>query len=167
MSTKKPHIEVTALNPDFALKKKLGPDVSIRDAFTDDVVAAAEDMIEVSKKDFFGDAIKDLHSMEDAYVYANKSPKESKPHIDEIARKAFSMKGQSETLGFDLLSLASKSLYDFCTKTFRAGDKEQLIVVRKHLDTLKVIIKEKMQGDGGLIGKELIKSLQLLTRKYQ
>jgi chemotaxis protein histidine kinase CheA len=167
MSAKKPSIEVTSTTPDYALKKKLGPDVSLRDAFSDDVIASAESVIEESKNDFFGDALKDVHTMEDAYAYAIKTPKESKPHIKEIERKVFSLKGQSETLGFDLLAHASKSLYDFCTTYFRAGDSDQLIVVRKHLDTIKLIIKEKMQGDGGPVGNELIKSLHLLTKKYK
>lgn len=159
--------EVTATTPNFALKDKLGPDVNIRDALPEEVVNEAEGIIEESKKDFFEDAKGDLHTMEDAYAFAIKNPKASATHIKEIEKLCFSMKGQSETLGFDLLAHASKSLYNFCIKSFRPDDVEQLIVVRKHIDTLKVIIKEKMQGDGGAIGKDLVKNLHLLTKKYE
>lgn len=166
MSSKKNAVEVTATNPDFALKKKLD-DVSIKDAFPDDVIASAESVIEEGKQDFFIDAHKNVETMEAAYSGAVKAPDDAKKHIKEIELVVFSLKGQSETLGFDLLALASKSLYDFCTKHFRAGDGEQLIVVRKHLDTISLITKENLKGDGGEIGQELIKSLKLLTQKYQ
>jgi chemotaxis protein histidine kinase CheA len=158
---------VTSTTPDFALKKKLGPDVSIRDAFSEDVVASAESVIEESKQDFFGDAQDDITGMEESFAKAEEEPAEAKPHIRAIQQCVFSLKGQSETLGFDLLAHASKSLYDFCSRHFRAGEPEQLIVVRKHLDTIKLIVKEKMQGDGGQLGQELIKSLHLLTEKYK
>lgn len=159
--------EVTATTPNFALKEKLGPDVNIRDALPEEVVNEAEDIIEESKKDFFEDAKGDLHKMEEAYAFAIKSPKEAATHIKEIAKLCFSMKGQSETLGFNLLAHASKSLYHFCTENFRPDNAEQLIVVRKHLDTLNVIIKDKIQGNGGAIGKDLVKNLHLLTKKYE
>lgn len=159
--------EVTGITPDFALKNKLGPDVNIRDALTKEAIAEAEQVIEQSKSDFFGDALTDLHTMEDAYVYAAKNPNASKSHIQDISRRTYSLKGQSETLGFELFALACQSLFNFCNKVFREGDAEQLIVVRKHLDTLKVIIRGKMQGDGGEIGKELIHNLYLLTKKYE
>lgn len=161
------NIEVTATNPDFALKKKLGPEVSIRDALTEEAIADAEAAIEESKNDFFGDAQKDVDAMEAAYDEAVKTPEEAKNVIKRIERTVFSMKGQSETLGFDLLAHASKSLYEFCHKHFRAEEKEQLVVVRKHLDTIRLIVKEKMQGDGGQTGKALVESLHLLTQKYK
>lgn len=165
MSVKK--TEVTATNPNFALKEKLGPDVDIREALSSDVIAEAEKVIEQSKSDFFGDAATDLVTMEQAYEASVEAPDASKPQVQSIMRLAFSLKGQSETLGFDLLALACKSLSDFCTKHYRAGNAEQLIVIRKHLDTIRVIVKGKMQGDGGKIGSELISSLHLLTKKYE
>lgn len=158
---------VTSTTPDFALKRKIGTDVSIRDAFDEDVIASAESVIEESKQDFFGDALRDIESMETSYSEATKTPEDSKKHVKAIQQHAFSMKGQSETLGFELMAHASKSLYDFCAKHYRANDAEQLIVVRKHLDTIHLIVKEKMQGDGGAIGHELVRSLHLLIQKYQ
>lgn len=160
-------MEVTATTPDFALKKKLGPDVSIRDALTEDAIADAEAVIEESRKDFFGEAQKDVDIMERAYAEAKTAPKTAKASVQRIERAVFSLKGQSETLGFDLLAHASKSLYDFCHRHFRAGEDGQLVVLRKHLDAIRLIVKEKMQGDGGATGKALIHSLHLLNEKYK
>lgn len=161
--------EVTSTTADFSLKKKLGPDVNIREAFTEDVIAAADSVIEESKKDFFTDAEQDVAAMEEAYSAASSMPEnteKAKDAVKIIERISHSLKGQSETLGFDLLAHASKSLYTFCSQVFRAGEGEQFIVVRKHLDTIQLIVRERMQGDGGAIGKELVRSLQLLTEKY-
>lgn len=165
MSAKTPQMEVTATAPDFALKKKL-EDVSIRDVFTDESIAEADAVIEESKKDFFGDAASKLEEMETAYTQAEANAKSNKKPVKAIERAAHSLKGQSETLGFDLLAHISKSLYGFCNDNFRTGEDEQIIVLRKHLDALQLIIRDKMQGDGGDIGKALIQSLQQLNKKY-
>lgn len=165
MPAKQPQMEVTATTPDFALKKKL-EDVSIRDVFTEESIAEADKVIEESKKDFFGDAAKRLENMEAAYAQAENDPKANKKPVKEIERTSHSLKGQSETLGFDLLAHVSQSLYSFCNNDFRTGEENQNIVLRKHLDTLQLIVREKMQGDGGDVGKALIQSLQQLNKKY-
>ncbi|MCH2547643.1 MAG: hypothetical protein MK052_08555 [Alphaproteobacteria bacterium] len=166
MSGSKP-IEITATQPNYALKKKLGDDVNIREALTKDAIADAESVIEESKKDFFVDATNDIEAMEEAYNAALTSPESSVKHIKIIERRVFSLKGQSETLGFDLLAHASKSLYEFCSIHFRNDDMDQLVVIRKHLDTINLIIREQLKGDGGRTGKELVHSLHLLTEKYK
>lgn len=160
------HDTVTAQTPNYSLKEKLGEDVNIKDALTDDAIAGAENIIKQTQNDFFKDAKSDLDTMEELYANAVKNPEADAKPVKKIEQRAFSLKGQAETLGFDLLSHACKSLYDFCSKHFKNGDEEQLIVIRKHLDTLKVIIKEEMRGDGGKTGSALIESLGLLTKKY-
>ena len=162
----KPQPEVTATLPDHALKKKLGPDVNIREAFTEEAIAAADSAIADSRKDFFGDAADNLQEMEAAYGQAAETPAKADKPVKQIERLSHSLKGRSETLGFELLAHVSKSLYGFCSTAFRSGEKEQLIVLRKHLDTLQLIVREKMQGDGGETGKALIAGLRQLNAKY-
>lgn len=158
-------MEVTSTLPDFALRKKL-EDISIRDVFTEDAIASADQVIEESKKDFFGDANAYLEEMETAYTQIHTTQNNDRGAVRLIERTAHSLKGQAETLGFELLAHVSKSLYEFCRGAFRPGEAEQTIVLRKHLDTLQLIIRDRMQGDGGDIGKALIQSLQQLNAKY-
>lgn len=164
MPPKTPHMEVTSTTPKNHIKEKL-EDISIRDVFTEDSIASADSLIEEKKKDFFGDAKFLLDEMETAYTQlANDSGNPSQ--VRALESHCRSLRGQSETLGFDLLAHISKSLLDFCSKHYKAGDNDKNIVLRKHLDTLQLIIRDKMQGDGGAVGKELINSLQLLNKKF-
>lgn len=164
MSSNNKHPEVTATAPDYALKKKL-EDVSIRDAFTEDSIQAAESLIEEKKNNFFDDTAKTIEEMESAFV-AVKNNSDANKNAKRIEYAAHSLKGQAETLGFELLAHASNSLYVFCDKHFKASQEKQFVVIQKHLDTLELIIRDEMKGDGGEVGAELIASLHKLSAKY-
>lgn len=122
---------------------------------------------EIEDSRFFDNALSELNSMEEAYAYAMEFPPEGEAAVKNISNQVFILKHQAETLGYTLLTQASDSLYDFCSLYFRPGDSAQFIVIRKHLDTIKFIVREKMRGDGGAKGHELIQSLHLLRKKYK
>jgi chemotaxis protein histidine kinase CheA len=164
MSSNNKHSEVTATAPDYALKKKL-EDVSIRDVFTEDSIQAAESLIEEKKNNFFDDTAKTIKEMEASFE-AIKQDSDVKKHAKRLEYDAHSLKAQAETLGFDLLAHAANSLYVFCEKHFKTNQANQFVVIQKHLETLDLIIRDEMKGDGGELGAELVSSLHKLSAKY-
>ena len=116
--------------------------------------------------DFFLAAAEDLQGMEDAYASATENPNDSEAHIQSINWMVEALKGQAEEAKYPLLHKTAQSLYYFCNKHAKSMNADKLVVIRKHLDTIGLIIKDKTTDDGGDLGKELINSLQLLVQKY-
>ncbi len=87
---------------------------------------------------------------------------ESVAPIFKIARE---LAGYGETFGFPLVTIFGRSLCRLLT----TGDlnREQMgTVVDAHIATLRVIVRDRMQGDGGPIGLQLASSLDQAINKF-
>ena len=63
-----------------------------------------------------------------------------------------------------MVTVFAKRLYEF-TGSNSPLDDSAVEIVKAHVDTLRVVIREKVSGDGGEIGKELRKSLEQAISK--
>jgi len=156
--------EAQVLAPDYALKKKIGENVDIKVAFSDENVAVAQQVINNHKDSFRDWAAKDIAALEGHYNKATK-PESHKAGIAAIAEIAERLKSQAGTFDFGLATLVAKSLANFCIHHLEA-DADHMIVIRKHIDTLSVILGQNITGDGGQVGGELLENLKKLTEKY-
>lgn len=86
-------------------------------------------------------------------------------NIEEINLIAHELRGQGGTFGYPLITLFSKSLYEF-TKPPCAQDDAILEIVKAHIDTMRAVIRDDIEGDGGEVGQQLFKSLKLVTAKH-
>ena len=152
------------LPPDYALKKKIGEHVDIKAVFSEENVAAAQQVIDGHKDSFREWAAEDIAALEENYGKAAKEEfrKEAIATITQIAER---LKAQAGTFDFGLATLVAKSLAGFCTGHPEA-DRDHMVVIRKHIDTLSVILSKKITGDGGQVGGELMDNLKKLTEKY-
>ena len=82
----------------------------------------------------------------------------------KICRIAREVGDQGETFGFDLISEVSLSLTNYISNLSEPdllnGD-----VVRAHADAMRAVIKNKVKGDGGPVGVELVQSLNKLVAR--
>lgn len=145
------------LPPDYTLKKMIGENVDIKQIFSEEKVANAQEAIDNYRDKFLEWAIKDIATLDECLK--NKDIKA----IEEISDR---LKGQAGTFNFDLGTLVAKSLNKYCNSN-AAPSAEQMVVIRKHLDTLAVVFGQKITGDGGTIGKELLENLFKLVEKYK
>lgn len=157
--------DVVEIAPDFSLKEKIGKEVNISEIFDAAIIKSSQEVINKSQKDFLKWVQNDLLSLENAYKAAENDQKHAAEFITEIRKIAFSVKAQSGTFGFDLGSAVAKSLYDFCENHYRA-DPGHLIVIRKHIDTLRAIFHHNVAGNGGKIGEAVFDALGKLINKY-
>lgn len=157
--------EVVEYKPDFSLKEKIG--VNINEILTKEVVNDSQEVINKSRKDFLKWVDNDLQTLESAYAELEKAPDTGSAYAIEIQKSAFSCKAQAGTFGFDLGSAVAKSLYDFLENDYVEGDLNHVIVIRKHIDTLKTIFHMGVDGDGGKIGGAVYKALGKLIDKFE
>ncbi|MBL28331.1 MAG: hypothetical protein CMM50_12375 [Rhodospirillaceae bacterium] len=86
-------------------------------------------------------------------------------NLDKIAGLVHDIRGEGTTYGYPLITKIGTSLYDF-TQAIGGADSAQLDVVKAHIDALKVIVMQRMDGDGGQAGAELLNMLRLAVNKF-
>lgn len=78
---------------------------------------------------------------------------------------AHELRGQGGTFGYPLITAFAKSLYQVTHPPCRTDDAGAEIV-KAHVDTLRAVIREKIGGDGGEVGKQLYMGLRQAIAKY-
>lgn len=158
--------DVVEIKPDYSLKEKIGKDVNMKDIFSAEAVKSSQEVINKTTKDFLKWVNNDLQNLENSYKLLAANPDKGREAAVEIQKVAFAIKGQSGTFGFDLGSAVAKSLYDFLENDYVEGEKTHIIIIRKHIDTLKTIFRRGVKGDGGKVGGEVHDALGKLIRKF-
>ena len=82
--------------------------------------------------------------------------------INEIAHD---MRGQGGTFGYPLVTTVAGSLYTFTGSHFSVRD-SPVEIVKSHIDTMNVAIKNRDEGDGGILGRELLTALGKAIKKF-
>lgn len=82
----------------------------------------------------------------------------------KIARIAREVGGQGETFGFHLISEIASSLSGYIDG-LREPELLNGEVLRAHADAMRAVIKNKVKGEGGPVGTELVESLTYLVKR--
>jgi len=80
-------------------------------------------------------------------------------YFQEINLLALELRGQGGTFGYSLISTLGKMLYDVTVEGCREDDLA-VEIAKAHIDSMRAVIREKISGDGGQIGRELLASLK-------
>ena len=96
---------------------------------------------------------------------AKKVSGERGAQFEEINLIAHELRGQGGTFGYPLITLFGKSLYDVTKPPCRHTDAD-LEIVKAHIDTMRAVLREKIEGDGGEIGQALFKALRAAIAKF-
>ncbi|NQW01334.1 MAG: response regulator [Rhodospirillales bacterium] len=83
--------------------------------------------------------------------------------INEIAHE---LRGQGGTFGYPLITSVGKMLYGI-TGFACSMDDMAIRIVKAHIDVMRVVFRDQVSGDGGEIGRELIKTLIRAIRQEQ
>lgn len=148
--------------PPNNLKSKITVDSS-----TVDIVAMnqAEMAITDMAEDYLGWVKDDLAKLQGAYDKAVKEPDKAAEAKEEMYGFAHDIKGQGGSFGYPLMTAVGNHLCKFMEGVEGTLNAAQLQVVKVHIDTLQVIILERMEGDGGKAGARLLKGLDMVVEK--
>jgi CheY-like chemotaxis protein len=148
------------------LKQKMGLE-HMREPFElpKELLAEAEQTLEREARGFLDWAKQYLDQLSTQIASAKEDQTNRGAHLAEVNRIAHELRGQGGTFGYPLITLFAKSLYEATEYPCREDD-ANLEICRAHLDTLRAVIREKIEGDGGAIGRQLLMSLNQAITKY-
>lgn len=149
-------------SPPRFLRAKTGGDISFDasqiasvqkelDTWSDDFVKWTLDYIEKLKR-----LIASIRAKESA---------QRRGDFDRINQIAHELRGQGGIFGYPLVSSVAKSLFELTNDTLDRSD-ECLYLVQNHIDTLQIVLRDEVRGDGGNLGLEIIKAMRLANAKF-
>lgn len=147
------------------LKEKIGgANIKGPIQIPEDLLAQAEASLERQSLDFTEWAqnyLKDIGVMLDK---ARAAPEKRRGYINEINVVAHELRGQGGTFGYPLITIFGKSLYDATHAECGEEDKE-LDIIKAHIDSMRAVLREKISGDGGPVGRQLLKGMRAAIDK--
>ncbi|NQW00597.1 MAG: response regulator [Rhodospirillales bacterium] len=129
-----------------------------------DLIEEAEKELERAALDFTVWALDYLAKLSDLCTEALMEPGRRSRHFADIHDLALELRGQGGTFGYPLISTFGKMLYDVTMEGCREDDKA-VEVVKCHIDSMRAVIREKVGGDGGELGRQLLKGLRMSIEK--
>ena len=126
-----------------------------------DLLEEAEQQLKRAALDFTTWALDYLKKLSDLCTEALAADTEGGRgnFFQEINLLALELRGQGGTFGYPLISTFGKMLYDSTLEGCREDD-NAVKIVQAHVDSMRAILREKIAGDGGKIGRELLASLK-------
>jgi CheY-like chemotaxis protein len=86
-------------------------------------------------------------------------------YLRDIHGLALELRVQGATFGYPLITEVAKMLYHFTISEERRDDKIELEIAKCHIDAMRAVINDKIHGDGGIIGQDLLQSLKMSINK--
>ncbi len=124
----------------------------------------AEHVIEDLGNRYLGWLGDDVGQLAMLVAQARKDAKQRAELLDKLSFVANDMKGQGATFGFPLVTMVCQSICDFLNRADRTSP-ITVEVVGIHVDSLKIMLRDRVAGDGGPIGQQLVEALSLLVDK--
>jgi len=85
--------------------------------------------------------------------------------FERINRISHELRGQGGVFGYPLVSAVAKSLFELTKDTLDRSD-ECLSLIQNHIETLQIVLRDEVRGDGGNVGLELLKAMRLANAKF-
>lgn len=114
-------------------------------------------------RDWTTDFIKQIETALTA-CRATETADRRKP-FNRINFLAHEMRGQGGTFGYPLVSEVSRSLFDLTLHNLDRSD-ACCDLIGEHVRIIKAVIREKIKGDGGMVGREMLTELQRANGKF-
>ena len=148
--------------PPNTLKNKVTVDAGSVDLVA---IEQAEAAIADMKDDYLVWVKEDIDKLQGAYDKAVGDVAGRAAAQEDIFSFAHDIKGQGGSFGYPLMTAVGNQLCKFIEGVDGTLSDAQLEVVKVHIDTMRLVIQEKMEGDGGKAGDRLLKGLTAVITK--
>ena len=157
--------DVWSFNLPNSLKEKPGGGKGGPPSLPASIMEEAEQSLERASLDFSTWANEYLANLGKLCDEASAEPAKRGNLFAEINELAHELRGQGGTFGYPLISVFGKMLYDSTREGCPETD-NQVEVVKAHVDAMRAVIREKVSGDGGQVGKELLAGLKAAVQRF-
>lgn len=150
------------------LKEKtagLGMDANAEIEFDDDLLTEAQEALNEMAEDYPDWVMTVIDELFEVHRRCVDDEASRKGYFERINAIAHDMKGQGGTFGYQLITDFAEGLYNFTAKGSGLSD-SHVEIIKAHIDAMRVVIRERIDGDGGTIGKELKTGLEASVQKY-
>lgn len=134
------------------------------DAFSHATIARAEALIDNSGIDFIPHVTSLLDALENSLVQGARMPVAGKQVIEDLSRTLVDFKSAG-MFGYPLISQVAAVGLDFL-ESLAELNADAFDVLAAHNKTVDVIVRNRIVGDGGPEGRELIEELRETCKRY-
>jgi hypothetical protein len=158
-----PPVKVEVIHPPTNLRDK----VSITaDGVDLDVLEKAEQVIASLSTSYLEWVEEDLRKVQKLVEQIEAAaPEAVPPLLSDLYTVAHDIKGQGGSFNYHLMTAIGKYLCRFIEAIQTAPQASHWPVLRVHVDALRLIIAEKMEGDGGAEGDRMLRGLRAAITK--
>jgi hypothetical protein len=148
-------------------QKKAGVALS----FDSKAVEQAEAAIRRSVEDYFVSIAEDMTKLQRYYDLAISEPEKRNAHVEDLHGVAQAITGQGTSFGYPLITGLGSQLchyiedHIFPVAGERIPTEAELNVVKVHMEAIRLVIQQKMEGDGGPVGQKLVAGLGAVIKK--
>ena len=128
------------------------------------VLERAEAVVAAMGGEFVHWAKKDLSSLQRALDGLKAGTAEQKESLRTIFQISHDIKGQGGSFDYGLLTAIGDSLCRFIEEKDRAGAAE-IDAIKLHVEALKLVLTDRLKGDGGDTGAKLLEGLRRVVDK--
>ena len=156
--------------PGHRIREKLGPAARDPIQFDPLIIDAAEARIQRLVGDYADWVKRYLASMVSSHASLEIGgwPEDGNAkHIANINRIAHELRGQSGTFDYQLITAFGKSLYQATMDTEIKVTENRLKLIAAHIDAIRTVFRNRVTGDGGQVGKTLLREIENASQKYK
>src|SRR3546814_100562 len=108
----------------------------------------------------------DLDRMKESFERLKSTNLDDPAGIKTMLRICWDMKGLGGTFGYTLVTTITHYLSNYLEHCLDHPDTKVVpTIVTAHIDALNVVLTQKIGGDGGMIGRELVSGLEKVVLK--
>jgi chemotaxis protein histidine kinase CheA len=155
--------ELEIINPPNTLKSKVkvgGPG-----AISPEMIEKAEQVLASLSDNYLDWVQQDLKNISAAFEELKASRGDQKKALDSIFRISHDMKGQGGSFGYNLMTSVANELCRMIEKMPSPIGPSHIEAIGVHIDSMKLVIAQKMKGDAGQMGAAILAGLQKVSTK--
>ncbi len=156
--------------PNNRIREKLGPAAREPVHFDPLIIDAAQERIQRLVGDYADWAKRYITSMSDSLssLEIGGWPEDGNAkHVATINRIAHELRGQSGTFDYQLVTSFGKSLYQATMDPEMKITEARLKLVGAHIDAIRNVFRNRITGDGGQVGKALLREIENAAQRYK
>jgi two-component system chemotaxis response regulator CheY len=151
--------------PDYSLKTKLGPGVTLPSIITPAVLNLAQitiDSITTESLQWIKQNLIDLKKQFTILKQGDHSP----ALLEEISETILTIRSRAGTFGYTRASEVAYMLYLFCRNHFKPQEAIHRVIVEKHIEVLQVMLGNDVRSSNNAESGLIIDELRKLAAKY-